>query len=110
RDVLRSNIRDQISEAVYFQHDPADGLGIDHFRPGGIKAHEVGDFVAEFLMINTLGEIRRYWRENVAAMKGIAQGLQELRFRSYMANTQPFFTGINERQHAIVRRNKVLSL
>src|SRR5258708_6386263 len=107
---------DEITDFVRFNAprpkviDPKTIRGVNHFRPGGIKANEVGDFVAEFLMINPLGEIRRYRRKNVAAMKGIAQGVQEIMFRSYMANAQPFFTGIDERQHAVVRRNKVLSL
>jgi len=73
--VLRSDVGNDVSEAVNFQYHSAQPVSIDGFRLRGRKAGVLFNFVSKLLRINFFGQPRGNRRENITRVKGIAYRL-----------------------------------
>src|SRR5437667_137136 len=72
RQIFGGDVRNEVSEAVYFQDDAAQCAFINRFGTGSGEADVVGDLVAETVGLDSFGQVGCNRRENIAGVKGVA--------------------------------------
>src|SRR5579862_6710644 len=70
--VLRSDVGDEVSEAIDFEYHAAQRVLIGCLWFRGREAHEVGNFFPEFRRVDSLGKICSHRGKHVARMKRLA--------------------------------------
>ena len=91
-----------------FSTTPRSVFPFTDFGLGAIEADKICDLFAELFRVNTLGQPGCDRRENIACMKGVADRLQGIVLGGDVANMQALFSGIDQREHAVVGRHKVM--
>src|SRR6266571_2154067 len=108
RQIFLPEIRDQISKSVSAQDNSFHG-SVGLLGAGKCKAFVVGDLISHAGGLPALGKPRSHGCENIPAVKRLAHGLKIIMFYIRVPNDQTFWLAlVNHRQHAIVRRDKIL--
>src|SRR5207244_12165762 len=107
--VVHGQVGHQVPEVVHAQHYALEGIA-RRFGFGQSEAHVVRHLLAEACCLGALREPRRRWREDVAAMKGRADWVEEVVVRGDMPDAHAGFLLVHHGEYAVVRRDEVLLL
>src|SRR5208337_1571092 len=108
--ILWSNVGDEISKTIHFQHHASQGPLVHRLGTRRAKTDVVGDLFPEAAGFDSLGKKSRDWRKNIAGMEGIAAWLQKIMLGGDVADRTPLFSIVDQRQNAVVGSHKHVAL
>src|SRR5581483_9832296 len=94
--VLRGDVGDQVAESVYLQYYPSQSAALNLLRFWRGEANDVRNLFSHLAGIDPLRQVCGNGSENVARVKRVADGLQEVVVRHDMANRNALLAVVDQ--------------